>query len=51
MEKKQYVVEVYISLQKVRQIVTDSKEIAETIAAHIKDDVYDTSIVEATIHA
>jgi hypothetical protein len=51
MEKKQYVVEVYVSLQKVRQIVTDSPEIAQSIADHIKDDVYDTSIVEAIVYA
>jgi hypothetical protein len=51
MKKTQYVVEVYVSLQKVRQIVTDSLEIAQSISNHIKDDVYDTSIVEATVYA
>ena len=48
---KQYVVEVFIALQKVRQIVTDSKEIAQSIADYIEDDVYDTSIVEAAVCA
>ena len=48
---KQYVVEVFIALQKVRQIVTDSKEIAQSIADYIEDDVYDTSIVETVVYA
>jgi len=50
MPQKQYVVEVYIALQKVRQFVTDSKEIAETIAENIKDDVYDASIKEEVVN-
>jgi len=44
MVNKQYVVDVFVSMQKVRQIVTDSLELAHTIAAHIKDDVYDTAV-------
>lgn len=43
---KQYIVEVYVADQKVKQFVTDSYDIAETIADNIADDIMDTRIKE-----
>jgi hypothetical protein len=48
---KQYIVEVYIADQKVKQFVTASYDIAETIADNIADDITDTRIKEVELGA
>ena len=46
---KQYIVEVYIADQTVKQFVTESHDIAETIADGIADDICDTRIKEVDL--
>jgi hypothetical protein len=43
---KQYIVEVYIAGQKVKQFVTESYDIAQTIADYAADDITDARIKE-----
>lgn len=46
---KQYIVEVFVMDQKVKQFVTESPDIAETIADNIVDDVTVTRIKEVEL--
>ena len=48
---KQYIVEVYIADQKVKQFVTESYDIAETIVENVEDDITYTRIKEVEIGA
>lgn len=43
---KLYVIGIYVSLVKIKQIVVDNVDLANTIIAEIEDDIYSATMTE-----